>query len=158
MDLFGMHIFHQSPSSARYSFYRPMEGWKAVSTCWQWGSNLPPLARVKCANLANWASLAGHHGFCECICRCPRPHSHISPMFSDVSINASQGLLTSVQSWRTQNCPPYVHWYYFYTLVQRGCDLLRHCPMSIPLGGVVGWIPTHPHLYLFLDFSATKIL
>ena len=44
-NLFGMHIFHQSPSSARYSLYRPMEGWKAESTCWQWGSNSPPLAQ-----------------------------------------------------------------------------------------------------------------
>lgn len=37
-------LFHQSPSSARYSFYRPTEGWKAESTCRQWGSNLPPVS------------------------------------------------------------------------------------------------------------------
>ena len=45
MNLFGMHIFHQSPSSARYSFYQPMVGWKGESTCWQWCSNLPPLTQ-----------------------------------------------------------------------------------------------------------------
>ena len=45
MNLLGMHIFHLSPSSARYSFYGPMEGWKAESTCRQWGSNSPPFAQ-----------------------------------------------------------------------------------------------------------------
>ena len=45
MNLFGMHIFCQSPSSARYSFYQPTEAWKAESTCQQWGSNLPPFAQ-----------------------------------------------------------------------------------------------------------------
>ena len=45
MNLFGKHIFCQSPSCARYSFYQPTEGWKAESTCWQWGSNSPPFAQ-----------------------------------------------------------------------------------------------------------------
>ena len=45
MNLFGMHIFCQLPSSARYSFYQPMEGWKAESTCQQWAWNSPPLAQ-----------------------------------------------------------------------------------------------------------------
>ena len=45
MNLFGMHIFHQLPSSTRYSFYWPKDGWKVESTCRQWGSNSPPFAQ-----------------------------------------------------------------------------------------------------------------
>ena len=54
-----MHIFHQSPSSARYSFYQPMEGWKAESTCRQWGLNLPLLAQESDALLTelSWPAI-----------------------------------------------------------------------------------------------------
>ena len=37
-----------------------------------------------------------------------------------------------MQGWHTLSCPLHIHWYHFYTMVRRGCDLLRHCPMSLP--------------------------
>ena len=61
MNLFGMHIFLQSPSSARYSFYQPTEGWKAESTCQQWGSNLPPLAQESDALLTELTWLSSYN-------------------------------------------------------------------------------------------------
>ena len=60
MNLFRMHIFHQSPSFTRYSFYQPNEGWKVESTCQHWGLNSPPFAQESDALLTelSWPAVS----------------------------------------------------------------------------------------------------
>ena len=62
MNLFGMYIFHQSPSSARYSFYQPMEEWKDELTCQQWGLNSPPFTQESDALLTELLGFMGFMG------------------------------------------------------------------------------------------------
>ena len=43
-----------------------------------------------------------------------------------------QRLPTSPQGQCSWTHLPCIHWCHFYTLIWWGCDLLRHCPMSLP--------------------------